>query len=97
MTIDYHPEVQRELEEARDFYEKRAPGLGAQFIDEFERQALRITATPERWMIIKADIRRALMSRFPYIIYFRQSAPDRIRITVVKHQRRHPAYGLERK
>lgn len=35
MTIIYHPEVERELQEARDFYEKRAPGLGGQFIDEF--------------------------------------------------------------
>ncbi|HYG34772.1 MAG TPA: type II toxin-antitoxin system RelE/ParE family toxin [Clostridia bacterium] len=96
MTIEYHPEVERELRGARDFYEKQSPGLGAQFIDEFERQVLRIAATPERWMKIKSDIRRALMRRFPYVIYYRQPAPDRIRITVVKHQRRHPAYGLDR-
>jgi toxin ParE1/3/4 len=96
MTIEYHPAVERELAEARDFYEKRAPGLGAQFIDEFERQVLRIAAAPGRWMRIKADIRRTLMSRFPYVIYFRQIATDRIRITVVKHQRRHPAYGVGR-
>jgi plasmid stabilization system protein ParE len=96
MTIEYHPDVERELAEARDFYEKRAPGLGEQFIDEFERQVLRIAANPGRWMVIRADVRRALMRRFPYTIYFRQLAPDRIRITVVKHQRRHPAYGLKR-
>ena len=96
MIIEYHPEVERELGEARDFYEQRSPGLGAQFIDEFERQVLRIAATPGRWMLIKSDICRALMNRFPYLIYFRQPAPDRVRITAVKPQRRHPAYGLER-
>jgi plasmid stabilization system protein ParE len=96
MTIEYHPAVEQDLDNARKFYEKNSLGLGMQFIDEFERQVLRIAATPERWMVIKADIRRALMSRFPYVIYFRLAAPDRIRITAVKHQRRHPACGLER-
>jgi len=96
MTIEYHPAVERELEEARAFYESRAPGLGSQFIDEVERQVLRIAATPGRWMIVQGDIRRALMTRFPYTVYFRQIGPDRIRITVVKHQRRHPAYGFSR-
>ena len=96
MTIEYHPAVEQELEGARNFYEGRVPGLGRQFIDEFERQVLRIAATPGRWMVVTADIRRSLMSRFPYVIYFRQPAPDQIRITVVKHQRRHPAYGRDR-
>ncbi len=32
-----------------------------------------------------------------YLIYFRLAASDRIRITTVKHQRRHPSYGRERR
>jgi toxin ParE1/3/4 len=97
MIVEYHPAVQRELEAIRDYYEERVPGLGREFVDEFERQVLRIAATPIRWMAISGDLRRAVMPRFPYVVYFRQSQPDRVRITVVKHQRRHPAYGLERR
>ena len=96
MIVEYHPSMQRKLEEIRDWYEERVPGLGREFIDEFERQILRIAAAPSRWMVISGDIRRALMPRFPYLIYFRQSQPDRIRVTVVKHQRRHPAFGRDR-
>lgn len=96
MTLEYHPAVAKELKEIQDFYEERVAGLGREFINEFERQVLRIAATPGRWMIVKADVRRCLMKRFPYIIYFRQPSPDRIRITVVKHQRRHPQYGQDR-
>jgi plasmid stabilization system protein ParE len=96
MTIEYHPAVARELEEIRDYYDSKVPGLGAQFIDEFERQVLRIAATPQRWMIIFDDVRRCLMKRFPYVIYFRQPVPDRIRVTIVKHQRRHPELGRKR-
>jgi plasmid stabilization system protein ParE len=96
MIVEYHPAVQRELEEIRDWYNGRVPGLGLEFIDEFERQVLRIAATPSRWLAISNDLRRAIMPRFPYVIYFRIARNDLIRITVVKHQRRHPAYGRER-
>ena len=96
MRVEYHPAVQRELEEIRDYYEDRSLGLGRAFIDEFESQILRIAATPERWMIVDLDIRRCLMTRFPYVIYFRCAGTDRIRIMIVKHQRRHPKWGLGR-
>ena len=88
--------MERELIAVRDYYEQRSPGLGSEFIDEFERQVLRIAATPGRWMVVTQDIRRSLMRRFPYLIYFRQVDSERIRITVVKHQRRHPKFGSER-
>ncbi len=71
--------------------------MGGEFIDEFERQVLQLAARPERWMVIAGDLRRCLMRRFPYIIYFRRVDSERVRITVVKHQRRHPDYGSERK
>jgi toxin ParE1/3/4 len=96
MRVEYHPAVEAELDEIRRYYEKRSPGLGAQFINDFERQVLAMAATPERWMVVTDDIRRCLMRRFPYLIYFRQVNAERIRITVVKHQRRHPKYGRER-
>ena len=97
MTVEYHPAIEQELREIRDFYEARSPLLGKEFIDEFDKLVLRIAAVPGRWMVIENDIRRALMPRFPYVIYFRQVSSDRIRITVVKHQRRHPALGRKRK
>jgi toxin ParE1/3/4 len=97
MTVDYHPAVEQELREIRNYYEDRSPGLGMEFIDEFERLVIRIAATPARWMALEADVRRALMPRFPYVIYFRQTSEQQIRITVIKHQRRHPAHGQERK
>lgn len=96
MKAEYHPAVEGELREIQRYYEDRSPGLGMQFLNEFERQVLLIAATPERWMVVSADIRRCLMRRFPYVIYFRRSSAERIRITVVKHQQRHPEYGCER-
>lgn len=96
MRIEYHPELADELDEVRRYYNDRSPQLGDQFVDEFERQVLRIAAMPERWMIIRGDLRRALMRRFPYVILFRILNDSVVRITVVKHEHRHPAYGTQR-
>lgn len=97
MRIEYHPAVEHELRAIQRYYDSRSPGLGAQFLDEFERQVLLLAASPERWMIVGPnEIRRCLMNRFPYIICFRNLGPERLRITVVKHQRRHPDFGFDR-
>jgi plasmid stabilization system protein ParE len=97
MRIDYHPAIAEELEEIRDHYEACSPGLGSDFVDEFERQVLTIAAMPNRWMIASGDVRRSLMKRFPYVILFRIVGEETIRVTVVKHEKRHPAFGLFRR
>ncbi len=97
MRIDYHPSISAELEEIRDHYESCSPGLGTDFVDEFERQVLTIAAMPTRWMTVRGDIRRSLMKRFPYVILFRTIGGESIRVTVVKHEKRHPAFGLPRR
>lgn len=96
MNIDYHPLIEKELQEIKRYYEEQSPGLGAEFVDEFEKQVWTLAGAPERWMVIEKDIRRCLMRRFPFIVYFRKVDQSSIRILVVKHQKRHPNYGRER-
>lgn len=97
MRIEYHPALDAELFEVRDYYESQSVGLGDDFVDEFERQILKIAAMPERWMMVSEDLRRSLMKRFPYVIFFRILKKDVIRVTVVKHEKRHPSFGDQRK
>ncbi len=51
MRIEYHPALETELKQVKDCYESKSPGLGTDFVEEFERQVLKIAAMPERWMI----------------------------------------------
>lgn len=97
MRIEYHPAIEGELVEIRDYYNEKSRNLGDDFINEFERQVLRIAAMPYRWMVVRGDTRRALMKRFPYLILFRVVNDEVIRITVIKHERRHPAFGVNRR
>jgi toxin ParE1/3/4 len=96
VRIEYHPAVEEELRQIRDYYNQSSPGLGDDFIAAFEKQVLEIAKQPGRWMIVVRDLRRCLMCRFPFIIYFRQVDPETIRITVVKHSRGHPNLGRDR-
>lgn len=97
MRVEYHPAIESELREIIEYYNKCSQGLGAEFLDEFERQILKIALMPTRWMTVEDDIRRSLMRRFPYVIYFRALEDEVLRVTVVKHQRRHPDYSRSRR
>jgi hypothetical protein len=45
MRIEYHPAIEGELSEIRDYYNERSRNLGDDFINEFERQVLRIAVS----------------------------------------------------
>ena len=97
MKVEYHPAIKHELLEIVKYYNRCSQGLGTEFLSEFELQILNISSMPTQWMIVKDDIRRSLMKRFPYAIYFRALKNDVLRVMIVKHQRRHPNYGQSRR
>ena len=59
-----------ELAEARDWYESCLPGLGAEFLDEVDHRLASIRDLPEACPQVHQEIRRALLSRFPYGIFY---------------------------
>jgi len=97
MRIDYHPAIAAELKKIRDYYNSQSDNLGLDFVNEFDKQVLHIATMPDRWMRIRGDVRRALMKRFPYVIFFRIVDNKTIRITIVKHEKRHPSFGIFRR
>ena len=86
-----------ELREIIEYYNDCHEGLGEEFLEEFESQVLKIAKMPTRWSPINEHLRKSLMKRFPFLIYFRIIDNKLIRILVVKHQKHHPNYGIDRK
>jgi toxin ParE1/3/4 len=95
MRLIYHPSAEAEVVEATRYYEAKDAGLGERFLQEYEAAVVRIVEAPDRWKIVEVDLRRHLLSQFPYGIYYRLEG-DEIRILVVKHHSRHPAYWRDR-
>jgi plasmid stabilization system protein ParE len=83
------PQAETELLDARDWYEDQHPGLGGAFATEVERAVGGILQAPLAYPRVQGEIRRALLRRFPYAIYFR-ATPDEIVVLAVIHGRRHP-------
>jgi hypothetical protein len=91
----YHPAAEPEVLEASLFYARRSDGLGERFLEEFDRAINAIEAAPLRWRSVEGEVRRYMMRRFPYGIYYRCEG-DELRILVVKHHKRNPDYGKDR-
>ena len=95
MRLIYHPDAEAELIEAARYYESRVATLGIQFLAEANRAVGIILDSPNRWAVVDEDIRRYLMSRFPFGIYYRVLS-DRLHILAFKHHSRHPDYWRDR-
>ncbi len=76
-------EAEAEFDEAADWYEQRA-GLGATFTALIRDILNRIGAMPELHAVVHQDVRRAVVKKFPYNIYYRVRA-DRVEVIAVFH------------
>lgn len=83
-------EAERDLSEAHAWYEERVPGLGSDFLVVVERALESIQENPAQFPLIYRDVRRALLSRFPYGVFFVWEA-QRISVLAVMHAAREPA------
>ena len=80
-----------------EHYERVAtPELANEFYGELRQFMAGAAARPESFSIRERDIRRANLHRFPYHFLFR-IVGDTVRILVVRHHRRHPSVGMERR
>ncbi len=98
MNLEFHPGVQRDVNEIMAYYEREGSGaLADRFFTAMQTQLAKIAQHPERCSSYPANpkFQRVFIPRFPHIILFRMKG-SRPRITVIKHQRQHPRRGLTR-
>lgn len=91
----YHPLAEAELIEAAEWYEDRSEGLGDRFLDEVARCIDEVRGDPERFPVVRKNVRRKSLRRFPYNLLF-IIEPTSVRFVAVMHQKRRPGYWLGR-
>ena len=64
------PEVEGDLRIGVAWYEERSPGLGEDFLQEFYAGVGVIVEAPLLYRPVQGPIRRRILKRFPYSIYF---------------------------
>lgn len=88
-VLVFRPEVRDELDEAYSWYENQQAGLGDEFLECVDEILNRICQMPESYAVVYSDIRRAVLQRFPYAIYYR-IVSSRIIVIAIFHGRRNP-------
>ncbi len=93
--IKFHQAAKNEFFAARDYYDDLVYGLGKIFINETERYFEIIKSNPLAYPIIKKNVRKAVMKKFPYSILYRLES-NKIYILAIANNKRKPFYRRNR-
>lgn len=85
-----HPQADRDIEATFHWYKDEQTELGESFLDELRATYDRILKGPLKYQALRAGIRRALLRRFPYAVYFAIEGHI-IVVLAVLHASRDPA------
>jgi plasmid stabilization system protein ParE len=77
LPVELTPEARTEYDAAFDYYEARRSGLGITFATRLNEVLSRIGNTPKMHGIVTGDVRKAVVTQFPYCVYYRELA-DRV-------------------
>jgi plasmid stabilization system protein ParE len=94
--IILRPEAQADIEQAALYYEEQRPRLGLRFISELERFFSRVIESPQQFPELEEGVRRGLLHRFPFGIYFIAEG-ERTIVLAVLHHHRQPDVWKQRK
>lgn len=70
MTVRFTHTAEQDLVEAQIWYRRQARGLHHEFIRTLASELAAIERLPESRPIVHRDVRRAMMRRFPYGIFY---------------------------
>ena len=83
----YRRKVGRDLAGAVGWYEDQRAGLGEEFLGADEASFDAIQEFPEMFARVHGEVRRAVVSRFPYAVFYRVE-PNRVVVLAVLHMAR---------
>ncbi len=95
MQINFLSIAKSELDDAVAYYDLQLHGLGNRYKSEVKSTIKRIAVFPTAWVEVKPEIRKCIMHKFPYNIYY-SLQDDAILILAIAHQHRKPDYWVDR-
>jgi plasmid stabilization system protein ParE len=89
VTLRLTPEAELDLTQAHAWYSAQRPALGREFLRAIDSCFTAIKRHPDAYQLIDRKIRRALLRRFPYGVFF-ETLADEIIVYAVFHGARDP-------
>ena len=88
-------EAEKDIKDAYNWYENQRQFLGKDFLSEIESTLNRIQENPQLYSYAHKSIRRALIKRFPYAVYYIETESN-IVVLAILQQRRKPTVWQNR-
>lgn len=88
--------AQKDVSKAYEWYEDKVNGLGLEFVQSVDARIKHIVREPQHFQPVYGTVRRALVSRFPFAIYFVEQDSSLI-VFAILHQRVNPSRWKTRK
>ena len=95
MEVAYHPEVRADVIAILRYYRAVSLALADEFHQELQSTIDRAAENPLRFHLVDKGFRRANLIRFPYHVLYEVRA-ESIRVMIVRHNKRHPDFGMGR-
>lgn len=89
-TLILTSQAEKDLDDAYDWYEAQNSGLGKEFARCVDVKITSLLRAPKQHQVVyKSNIRRVLVNRFPFSIYYVE-LKDVISVFAILHQHRNP-------
>jgi plasmid stabilization system protein ParE len=85
----FRKRVGKDLAGGYRWYEEQRAGLGEEFLTAVDASFDAIEEHPEMFSCVRGTVRRAIVSRFPYAVFY-QVEPRRVVVLAVLHTARDP-------
>jgi plasmid stabilization system protein ParE len=93
--VRFHEDAAAEYEAAFEWYYLRSEFVASRFAEEMIRAIDMISDAPKRWPMANFGVRKYLLQRFPFAVFYRE-LPFGIQVLAVAHGRRRPGYWKSR-
>jgi len=88
--LTVRPEAELDALDAGSWYEGERSGLGTEFLGELRATFSRIEEGPKRFPVVFREVRRAILHRFPFGVFFIVESDNAV-VLAITHLRRHPS------
>lgn len=95
MVIHFSNAAKEELNDACEWFQAQQSGLGSRFRGEVRKATLQIAQSPLLFPIELGEVRRYVMTSFPYTLRYSLQGNE-VWIMTVSHQHRRPDYWVDR-
>jgi toxin ParE1/3/4 len=94
-NVRFLEEAREEAVAAFDWYSERNELAAVEFWKQLRVAVESISIAPERWPADERGIRKVILQRFPFVVFYREIS-EHVEVVAVTHARRRPGYWRDR-